>query len=53
MKGSKLTVKKVGTNNNPADFMTKAMSGEKVMKHMLEMGFDIDNNRANTAYADE
>ena len=49
VKEGKLTVKKVGTNNNPADLLTKAMNGEKVMKHMAEMAFDIDNSRASTA----
>ena len=48
VKEGKLTVKKVGTNNNPADLLTKAMNGEKVMKYMGEMGFDIDS-RASTA----
>ena len=49
VKEGKLTVKKVGTNNNSADLLTKAMNGEKVMKHMAEMGFDIDNSHASTA----
>ena len=48
VKEGKLTVKKVGTNSNPADLLTKAMNGEKVMKYMAEMGFDIDNGRAST-----
>ena len=48
-KEGKLTVKKVGTNNNPADLLTKKMCGEKVMKYIAEMGFDIDRSRANTA----
>ena len=39
VKEGKLTVKKVGTNNNPADLLTKAMNGEKVMKYIVEMGF--------------
>ena len=38
-----------GLNNNPADLLTKAMNGEKFMKYMAEMGFDIDNSRASTA----
>ena len=49
VKEGKLTVKKVGTNNNPADLLTKAMNGEILMKYMAEMGFDIDNSRASTA----
>ena len=49
MKEGKLTVKKVGTNNNPADLLTKAMKGEKVTRYMAEMGFDIYNSLANTA----
>ena len=49
VKEGKLTVKKVGTNNNPADLLTKAMNGETMMKYMAEMGFDIDNSRASTA----
>ena len=49
VKEGKLTVKKVGTNNNPADLLTKAMNGKKMMKYMAEMGFDIDNSRASTA----
>ena len=32
VKEGKLTLKKVGTNNNPADLLIKAMNGEKVMK---------------------
>ena len=48
VKEGKLTLKKVGTNNNPADILTQAMNGEKVMKYMAEMGFDIDNSRAST-----
>ena len=49
VKGGKLTLKKVGTKNNAADLLTKAMHGEKVMKYMAEMGFDIDNSCASTA----
>ena len=49
VKEGKLTVKRVDTNNNPADLLTKAMNGERVMKCMAEMGFDIDNSRASTA----
>ena len=45
VKEGKLTVKKVGTNNNPVDLLTKVMNGEKLMKYMAEMGFDIDNTR--------
>ena len=41
MREDKLTVKKVGTHNNPADLLTKAMNGEKVMKYVEEVGFDI------------
>ena len=48
VKEGKLTVKKVGINNNPAELLTKAMNGEKMMKYMAEMGFDIDNSRAST-----
>ena len=40
VKEGKLTVKKVGTtNNNPADLLTKAMNGEKLMKYMAGGGF--------------
>ena len=49
VKEGKLTVKKVGTNNSPVDFLTKAMNGKKVMKYMAKMGFDIDDSRASTA----
>ena len=49
VKEGMLTVKKVGINNSPADLLTKAMNGEKVMKYMAETGFDIDNSRASTA----
>ena len=45
VKEGKLTVKKVGTNNNnPADLLTKAINGEKLTKYLAEMGFDIDNS---------
>ena len=49
MKEGKLTVKKVGTNNNPADLLTKAMNGENIMLCVAEVRFDIDNSRASTA----
>ena len=49
VKEGKLTVKKVSTNNYPADLLTKTMNGEKVTKYMAEKGFDIDNSRASTA----
>ena len=49
VKEGKLTVKKMGTNNNPADLLIKAMNGEKMMKYM---GFDIDNCRASDALTD-
>ena len=45
VKEGKLTVKKVGTNNNPADLLTEAMNGGKMMKYMAEMGFDIQQSR--------
>ena len=47
-KEGKLTVKKVSTNNNPADLLAIAMNGEKVMEYTAQMGFDIDSSRANT-----
>ena len=45
----KLTVKKVGTNNNPADLLTKSTNVEKAMKHTAETGFDLDKSPASTA----
>ena len=38
VKEGKLTVKKVDTNNNLADLLTKAMNGEKIMKYVAKMG---------------
>ena len=49
VKEGKLNVKKVGTNNTPADLLTNAMNVEKVTKYMADVGLDIDNSRANTA----
>ena len=46
-KEGKFTVKKVSTNDNPADLRTKAMNGGKV-KYLAGMGFDVDCSRANT-----
>ena len=46
VKEGKLIVKKVGTNNNPADLLTKAMNDDKMMKYMAEMGFDIDRQQS-------
>ena len=42
-------MKKVRTNNNPADPLQKALNGEKVMMYMAVMGFDVDSGRATTA----
>ena len=49
VKEGKLIVKKVGTDNDPADLLTKVMNGEKVMKYVAETGVDIDSSRASTA----
>ena len=49
VKEKMLTVKKVSTNNNPADLPTKALNGEKVMKYVADIGFDVISSRANTA----
>ena len=39
VKDGKLTVKKVGTHNNPSNLLTNAVNGERVTKYVAEMGF--------------
>ena len=47
----KLHVRKVGTDSNPADLLTKPLSSEKIGACMQMMGFTIDCSRAVTAPA--
>ena len=48
VKEGNLTVKKASTNNNPADILTKAMNGEKVIMHIADMGLGVGSSRAHT-----
>ena len=45
----RLAVKKVGTHENTADLLTKALPREKVAGHLQTLDFEISTSRAATA----
>ena len=49
IKEGKVNVKKVGTDSNPADLLTKALNRDKIAGHMRMMGYRLDSSRASTA----
>ena len=48
-KQGEIEVQKVGTKNNPADIFTKHVPGEIVWKHLMAIGFENREGRAEVA----
>ena len=42
----KLKIKKVGTADNPADILTKALAQDIMSKHLRKLGFEISATRS-------
>ena len=49
IQNDKLKVTKVGTNENPADLLTKCLKAETVEKHLKHMHLEVTNVRAKSA----
>ena len=45
----RLQVKKVVTDYNPADLLTKALAQEKLNTHLTALGFEVGTSRARSA----
>ena len=45
----RLQAKKVGTDYNPADLLTKALAQEKLNTHLTALGFEVGTSRARSA----